>query len=342
MLTRRQLLQLGAAATVTSTAGLILPRPTKTTGGWSQSAAEESRKVAVQQKVDWQASDFQKDIAGTGRNRVIRLWKLWERVAGRPFSPHFQELGDCVAHATCLGCETESAVSIATGEDFEWTGKLSTEAMYIIGRIEVGQGFLGMAEGMAGFWAAEAVCEYGLLPRKDYGNGFNVSVYNPKVALDRAYCREKRPGEGVPAELEQEMIKRRMRRVVRMDGGWDQAADFVANGYPVLICSKMGYRDKPDKDGIILPGDDEWNHSMLLWGIDTHSRRKAGCLANSWGATWPLAGSSHKYQTPSGCFWADARNIDAMLSERHNDSYALIEYDGPKKKDLRYIFQRRV
>lgn len=327
MLSRRKLLTLAAATTVFPTTALF---PAKTfKGGWTPN--EEAQR-AFETRPDWRASMFDGDIRGTGRNKVVRLWKLWERVSGTPFMPHFQEIGDCVSQSMALGLETQAAVQVASGEeDATWEGKISTEALYIAARIEVGQGALGVFDGCTGSWMAEAAEKYGVLPRADYGKGFDVSKYNPGLARSLSASPPRRRVEGIPKWLEPVMAERKLGRAVRIDQGYDQAADYVANGYPIMLCSSVGYYDGVDSDGYLRMSLEMWNHAMLLWGIDTRSRRQGGNIANSWGNNWYPPGTTHKYGCPAGCFWADRDNIDLMLSE--GDSYAIIEYRGLVRRD---------
>lgn len=328
MISRRNVLKLATAAALVPHAPHS-PTPLLT-GGWVDSPDARAR---FQQRKLWRASDVEGDIRGISKGKVIRLWKLWERVAGIPFSPHLQEIGDCTSQALALGLETQSAVTIAKGGKWKWQGKLSTEALYIASRIEVGKGEYGHDEGSNGAWIVEAAERFGVLPRDVYPE-FNVKEYNPELAYRLADCPMRQPGQGVPDSLEPTMFEHRLLRGVLIDGGFEQAADFVAGGYPVLLCSSQGFRLTPDSMGFLLPSIMNWDHAMLLWGIDRRSKRESGSIENSWGAAWVNPGSSHKYGTPPGGFWVDRHIIDDMLSA--GDSYALVEYHGPQVKDLDY------
>lgn len=329
MVDRRTVLKLSAVAAVTPSA--VAAQSKMIFGGWRniQSAKDYFRRRKV-----WAASQVDQAIRDTGKNKVVRLWKVWEEVAGKAFEPHKQLLGDCVSQAMALGLEVDSAIEVQRSESYHWTGKISTEAIYIASRIEVAGGALGFMDGSTGAWAVQAAEKYGTLQRKDYGEDFNVEKYNPEVVKRYAYSMFYTPGEGVPNRLEPEMAKLQLKRGVLIDQGFDQAADFVANGYPVFLAGRTGFRSQTDREGVILPSRAPWNHATLLWGIDTKSTRQVGCIANSWGDNWLKELAKYKYGTPSGCFWADRKDIEQLLSE--GDSYALVGYTGPKRRDLDY------
>ena len=105
----------------------------------------------------------------------------------------------------------------------------------------------------------------------------------------------------------------------------------IANGYPVAICSSIGFNTTADSEGLLRPGP-KWRHSMLLVGIDTKSEKQAGLIINSWGSNW-WKGPKYKLPTPDGGFWTDAKTIDRML--RQGESFALSNYKGyPRRYDL--------
>ena len=263
------------------------------------------------------ASKYAARIIGAGSNKVVRLFKYWEIANEAPFQPHFQKIGDCVSQATALAVETLSAKQVLNLGD-TWCGKVSTEAIYAGSRVEIGKGALGNQEGSTGVWAAEFLSKYGVLVRRKY-KSVDLSKYDPDLAT-----RWARPRAGVPDILEPVARQHLVHKTVNIDGGWTQACDLVSLGMPVVICSGIGFDDTCDRDGFLSPGP-EWWHSMLLWAIDTKSSRPGGCIANSWGLNW-LKQRQHKYGTPPGCFWADAKVINKMLG--YGDSHAIGDLEG--------------
>lgn len=300
-------------------------------GGWVP--VQGMRESFIHRHIKPLVSHHDRLIRGDGQGKVVRLWKVWEKAAGHEFEPHFQEMGDCSGQAGALGIEhTDAVQSLRNGTP--WSGKQSTEVPYIGGRIEVGERIIAPGskqprEGVPCSWVAESLETVGSLPRDKYP-GFDVSTYNPKLA----YRMSQRGTEGLPPEIEAIAAKYKL-KAVTLDRGWPQACDLIDNGYPVIMGSSIGYFNRTDRDGFLQAGP-IWMHAMLLVGIDTRSRRQGGCVAQSWGLEW-LEGKvyPHKYGCIPGGFWADARNIHKALMQ--GDSYALIEYDGIKKKKLDYL-----
>jgi hypothetical protein len=264
-------------------------------------------------------------VAGKGQNAVIRLWKCWEKAAQKWYEPHFQQTGDCASHAMALGLETQAAVNcLKYPGKYRWPGKLSTEALYIAARIEIGKAFFGHGEGTWGCHMCRAAMDIGTLPRADY-DGFKVSRYNSKLADELSDAARFMPGEGVPADIEALMGQSKLKSAYVLDGGFEQACDFLSCGYPILVCSEANWTHWPDDDGFVLDNGYGGGHATLLWGCDNRSDRKGGCLANSHGSTWIYGTPMHKYGTPTGGFWLDADFLDTILQ---NDCYAIVEYTG--------------
>lgn len=332
MLNRRNLLAYAGVGALGAFAGQYIPSQKPFSLDRFGYTFDLQASQRFEQRERWKASDFDGDILGAGKNKLVRLWKMWERASGKAFAPHLQAIGDCVSQAMALGLETQSAVRTVSDQVYDWVGKVSTELLYIASRIEVGRGQFGWRDGSNGAWMVEAAERFGVLPRADYGKGIDVSKYNPKLAKDLSGCWRGRPGEGVPKWLEPAMVQNPLRRAIRIDGGFDQAADFVASGYPILLCSQIGYALTTDDEGFLLRSRKPWPHSMLLWGVDTMSKRHGGCIANSWDIDWYNVRGYHKHGTPAGCFWADRGNVDMMLAS--NDCFALIEYNGAVKRRL--------
>ncbi len=324
MFSRRELLVVGA--------GLVVSQIPAFEGraiyaGWLDWAAQ---RRTIQRPIYRQHDRY---IRGTGENKRVLLWRYYEEVIKQEFEPHIQGIGDCVGQACGLGVDALTAVQIAfLRQNEEWRGKCSTEAIYGGSRIEIGKGEACIdrrgrpTDGTIGTWAAEYVRDYGVLLRGRYRN-YDLTQYSAKLARKWGSFKV-----GVPDELEA-YSKPHPVRTVTLVKSWSQACDLIANGYPIFLCSNIGFYMKTDAQGFLPMSREPWYHSMLLWGIDTISRRKGVCIANSWGAHW-LDGPEHALGTPKGCFWADAEIIDMMLKQ--GDSYAVSNYLGYPRRNLDY------
>lgn len=266
-------------------------------------------------------------LRGTGSNKRMLLWRFYEAAFGGPFEPHYQDIGDCVGQAAALGVDVLAAVQIHLHHRPElWRGKSSTEAIYAGSRVEIG-GSKVRGDGSTCAWAAKWLQQYGALLRGKYGK-WDLTQYSPDLARQWGS-----PNVGVPDELEPLCKQHPVCLPVKVEN-WRQACDLVANGYPVIIGSNVGYENVTNADGFLERGRRPWHHAMLLWGIDTVSSQEAGCIANSWGRHW-ISGPQHALGTPAGCFWTYAKNIDAAI--RQGDSYALTLYRGYPRLDYLLI-----
>jgi len=294
-------------------------------GGWVDLPV--ARKKFIAKTSMPLASQHGREIVGSSRDKAGLLWKAWEEMAGHEFVPHFQEIGDCVSQGGGLGVEVLSATEIVDGQNETWCGKISTEVLYGGSRVEVGGGQL-RGDGSTGAWLAEFLEDFGTVKRGKYGN-IDLTKYDPELAKEWG----KRRSQGIPREMETLSKEHPVKRAVLIDGGFNQACDFMANGCPIVVCSSVGFRTQADRDGFLYPGP-QWMHCMLVFGFDRKSRREGGCIANSWGGNW-VSGPAHRLGTPAGCFWAEARTLDRMF--REGDSYALMDYQGFEKKKRSYI-----
>jgi hypothetical protein len=162
--------------------------------------------------------------------------------------------------------------------------------------------------------------------RGRYGN-IDLTHYDPDLAAEWGHWRA-----GVPAEIEKIAQEHPVKTTAAVTT-WDEYCDAIANGYPVAICSNVGFTNRTDAEGF-LRRRGVWYHCMLGWGVDSLSARQGGCIANSWGTNW-VSGPQHKLGTPPGCFWADADVIHTMVQQ--GDSYALSGFEGFPSQDLDYL-----
>lgn len=263
------------------------------------------------------------EIKGSGEGVQVRLVKAYEQASGKSFENHVQEIGDCVSHGFTLGAETLSATEIAAGEREEWRGEFSTETTYALSRVEIGGGRI-RGDGSTGAWGAKALMHYGVLLRGKYGD-YDLSKYRPDLA--------KRWGNlGCPDELEPLVREHPVKSATLVESAAD-AADAIANGYPVAVCSDRGFASKTDSTGFLAPRG-TWYHCMLIWGVDSLSDRRGFEIVNSWPVSW-ISGPKHKLGTARSGFWADWAVVDKML--RQGDSYALSGFVGFPRRKLDYV-----
>lgn len=265
------------------------------------------------------------EIKGTGKGKKVLLWKLFEQVTGRPLVPHYQTIGDCVSHAAGLGIDILTAVRILMQNRPErWVAKAATEIIYAGSRIEIGNGRL-KKDGSHGVWAAEFIRQWGVLLRQSYLSGaYDFTTYNGQVARSLG-----KRGMGVPDELEP-LCKLHPVKTSAIVSSWEECRDAVANGYPVSMCSDIGFTLKRDRAGFLRRSRRPWYHSMVIIGVDDEYRRPGALVQNSWGAFW--ASGPKRHGQPDGSFWCDASTIDSAMKQ--GDSVAFSGYVGYPRNDI--------
>ena len=277
--------------------------------------------VARQEFVRSQAKPFlsQQDgaIKGSGKGKVVLLYKLFEELTEKPLATHRQEIGDCVSHAFGLGVDVLTAVRVLMfNQPEKWVAKSATEIIYAGSRVEASTSRL-RGDGSLGVWAAEFIREWGVLLRQEYLNGdYNYTDYSGSVA-------RKLGKTGVPDELEP-LCREHPVKTCSIVRSWEECRDSVANGYPVAMCSNTGFNTKRDKDGFLSRSRRPWYHAMIILGIDDKYKRPGGLIQNSWGKGWVSGPTRH--DQPVGSFWADASAIDRAMKQ--GDSIALSGYVG--------------
>lgn len=238
---------------------------------------------------------------------------------------------NCVSHATGLGIDILTSVQIAHHKYAErWVAETATEPIHAGSRVEIGKNRARL--GSYGSWAMRWINEYGVLLRLPYlDNKYDFTTYSGKKAVQWGHTCNSCTGwgGGVPEDLEI-IAKQHQIKTFTLVKTWKEACDAIANGYPVIVCSGLGFSQTRDELGFAAQND-WWNHAMLIAGIDTVSPRPGGLILNSWG-TWNSG--PKMYGQPEGSFWADADTINRMLAEE--DSYAISQYVGYPRQELNY------
>lgn len=236
---------------------------------------------------------------------------------------------NCVSHAYGLGIDILNAVQIFNSlAPQQWVAETATEVIYGGARVQAHIQLDGQqpiyGAGAIGVEAAEFVKNYGILLRQKYGK-YDYSRYDGEVA-------DQLGETGVPVEL-LPICKLHPIQTTALCRSWEEARDAICNGFPVMLCSNVGFsiRRGRDKDGFLSPGRQPWRHAMCLLGADDNPKRPGGLIENSWGSSW--VDGPMRLQ-PEGSFWADASVIDRMC--RQGDSVALSNFQGFPLQTLEY------
>ena len=224
-------------------------------------------------------NDLDADIRGTGAGRVVLLYKFLESILGHPIAPYSQAIGDCVGMGFARGVDILTAIQIGMrNAPQRWRGEAATEIIYAGSRVEAGSkyGHKFRGDGSLGVLAADFIKNWGVLLRQPYLGKYDFTTYSGAKA-------RKLGRSGVPDALEP-LCKLHPVGYTALVNSWEEARDCIANGFPVALCSGQGFKTNRglDKDGFLAPGGN-WQHCMLLGGIDDKYSRPGGLIINSWG-----------------------------------------------------------
>lgn len=233
-------------------------------------------------------------------------------------------VGSCVGWGSSLAVDLTAACDIIyRNESEEWRGRTIESSLYGFSRVESrGLRSNGGGDGSTGFHAAKSIREFGAL---HYGVNYGgVTIPEKgKEARDREWGRN-----GVPDSLEPFAKERRCGSVTLVTT-FEEAAAAISNGFPVVVCSGVGFGMVRDDEGFCRPGPTWW-HCMCLASLRLGKRPGLLCM-NSWGDS-NTRGKHYPHDMPAAVancsFWIDADVCNRMLSGR--DSYAYAGYSGFK------------
>lgn len=228
-------------------------------------------------------------------------------------------IGSCVGAAEARLLDVLAAFEIVAGDREEFPACFSHEGLYGLGR-EKGN-MLRPGDGLYGSAIAEAVSQWGTLHELVYNN-IDLRKYSPTRC--REYGRV-----GVPRSLKDiagEHKVGHVTRVTRAEQGWA----LLGSGYPINMCSSLGWVGNRDSEGIIRRRG-SWMHSMAVTSRRTTKNGARVVLVHQ---SWPLSWAKGPYweDMPWGSFWIHLADFDAALKQ--GDSFAHSSYDGFKKRSL--------
>lgn len=283
--------------------------------------------------------DAGRAIVQGARRRDTFLWRYADRchqlVYGKPYGPWRQGIGDCVSFGWALGVYVGSCVDYVSGETPEPPLVPATEAIYGGARVEQrGIEFAGYRDGATGSGAARWVRGLpsgigGVLFRKDYGQGIDLTEYSPSLAKEwgATGCG----GKG-NKWLDKEANKHTARELALVKT-YDEACSAIESGLPVVICCNIGWSSVRGSDGF-AERSGSWMHCQAAIAVrykENGGGRDGILIQNSWGPSWQSGGKWPADQ-PDGSYWCDPKTFQAALSQ--GDSWAVAGVNGFKWRNL--------
>ena len=236
-----------------------------------------------------------------------------------------QKRGDCVSFGTRNAHDIPRAVEIDIANEPEcWVALCATEPEYK----HRGHSGEGASCSRIAKWVTT---DGGMLLRKDYSDSFGIdlSEYNSDT---RRWSSNGRRGNDAPTI--EEAKKHPVRYITRVQGP-DEAADALANGYAMSVCSSYGFTKRRDDEGIARPSG-SWAHCMCVCAVDSAAstirkhRGRLFLILNSWGYHW-ISGPK-RHNQPGGSFWVTERTMKGMIGA--NGTFAFGDTLGFPRKDL--------
>jgi hypothetical protein len=240
---------------------------------------------------------------------LLKVAPDWKRGA--------QKIGSCVGWGWSLSCDILAACDVLLRNESEsYGGRVLEASVYGFSRVEVRGGRNLGGDGSYGGAAAKAVTKYGTL---HYGIDYAGQTFN-----DNSGSREKEWGrDGVPDFLESAAALHKVSSVTLVRN-FEEAAKAIQNGYPIAVCSGMGF-SMTLRDGYMTPMGG-WAHCQMAAGVRWNPE-PAILVVNSWGDCYSGTYDTNlppQFQRSAG--WVRAKDFTRMI--QGDDSFALSGYAG--------------
>jgi len=276
------------------------PSPTFFTAGWLGADAVQKSFAARHPFLSAASPGLVADAPADGS--PVLLYKAFKDVLGDFPAYPAQEIGDCVGFGHGHGVDLLQCVEIALGAAAEYR-ETDTEFIYATSRQAAG--ILGRQDGSYGSAAVTAMTTIGLVSRDMLGAD---GAYSGNRARQWGYT-------GAPRDVQDAAAAYKLGSAARV-GSWDELTAAVQNGYPVTICSSLGFTLQRNKDGF-CDAKGTWGHCMVIAGV--RFDRPGACILQSWGPNQPVGPTA--LGQPSFSFWADRTAVERVLAQ--GDSWAL-------------------
>lgn len=247
---------------------------------------------------------------------------------GKEWVVEKQGIGDCVSWAWAHCAWIASSIDWQQGKIADPPLFPSTEAIYGGSRCEArNRDYAGYSDGSYGAAAARWLVDWGVLYRKDYGS---VSLINYSADRAKDWGAYGCGGRGDNGQLDM-VAREHPATSVALVTTFEQAAAAIESGFPVAVCSGVGFSKTRDRDGF-CKATTRWAHAMTFCSV-RYDRPGLLCL-NSWGPNW-VSGPRWPDDQPEGSFWVDRDTVNRMLGD-WEDSFAVGGVEGFKWRDLHH------
>jgi len=258
-------------------------------------------------------------LANAGKGKLSMIYPYVEQFYQGTWPGPTQLTGDCVAKAAANVILGTLCVEAAMGKPDEVTGfveEVPQVSPAAAANIPIASESLWMWRGYdQDGWncheAARVAVEIGFLARGKYP----FADFTQYTKQSIRFGGSRRPSDEVKAEC----AKRRVRTATILTD-WEQARDYIACGFAVLTCSNLGFGNKRDENGVVLPNgksDRSWAHAQGIFAVDDRPEivKKYGETLSLWLNQWAVWNSGPRgiYGTnlviPEGSYWVKASEL---------------------------------
>ena len=290
-------------------------------------------KLAREQFDLFGGKEFKSYMPTSRAETKVRLYDAPRKLLGRDLTCYPQRIGSCVAHGMKHALEFLQCLEILNG-DAEQFKHISTAYLYGCGRVFVGGGQLGCnSDGSLGYWQAEAVMKYGVLPMSELLPGKTEDEIAQWLVSDADWSnRNTQTGNlerqfgcrtGPPADLVEKAKKHLIKGHKRVNTIEDFINSISALA-PVTIASNVGY-EMQARNGVHRRSG-RWDHQMM--GVAYDQKSETAVIQNSWGpdAHGKLYDFDDNDPLPPGCLRVSFNDLAVMLAQ--GDSHSINLFDG--------------
>lgn len=249
--------------------------------------------------------DAQPGLAGFGIGKSFLHQDSEVKLFGKTLPSWLQRRGTCTEQGNGRGLQQATFSAIANGTQIGAAVEWASEIAYGVGRVQLGRGQFGEAcpwnvacggrgqrgcgDGCSGDLVAQALHDFGWLPRGIYGS-FDLTKPREDLAVEWS-------NTGTPAELLTAAANFKA-SACHLAKSVDNVRDALAARYGAACCGHWATEGQRDANGAITPQDiSPGGHCEGLNGVfvDIH-----GDLwfteQNSWGTMGPKGGGTWKLQ----------------------------------------------
>jgi len=298
------------------------PAPASESFGWEPDEAGVQEFLATLPHPEFQGAA--PDLRAT--NQPVFLY----RALPKTYVIEAQEIGDCVSWGHKHAVDILGAVDFKLGLSNKFV-EVSSESIYGGSRVEGRgrpEGSGGYSDGSYGAAACKWLLNYGIIYRDVYQtpNGeLSLLKYSGNRAKD--WGNFGNGGRNDRGFLDNVAKQHPVKSATRVNT-WEDFCKAMQNGYPVTICSSVGFNKATDANGFCYRSG-TWNHCMCLVGV--RFDKEGGLILNSWGDYVNQKAGKYPEDQPKGSFWATRRDVETILAA--GDSWALSGVKGfPAKK----------